>query len=295
MRNNLCKTLLLGLSVLLFISCQQEPVDGYRNTFTLTSAYTTSMDINYIKNDTTYNPVTYKLNVFYPEAVLPSEKVPVVLLLDGFWYREMMENEIARLVKEGKMPKVLLVSIDYETLDGENFRQRDIVYPYPDTTSTYYEKGKQGDLFYLFIKNELLPKLEANYPVDPTRRYLLGHSLGGLFTLYSTFDNATNPLFRGVVGASCSTGMYNNYLFDKEKAVYKSWQDGVAVFPQPIKIYMGVGVLVGNAFATHQAFYDRLASRNYPNVQTKLDLFEATHTTDSYLAFREGLIYLFND
>lgn len=296
MHKTIQRIIFLCAAFLMIAACsQREPVDTYHNTFTIKSAYTTSMDINWIQYDTTYNPVVYKMTVFYPENVLPTEKVPVVLLLDGFWYREMMENEIVRLIKHGQMPKVLLVSLDYETLDGTWFRQRDLVYPYPDPTSTYYEEGKQGDLFYQFIQSELFPYLEANYPVDPAQRYLLGHSLGGLFTLYSTLDNSSNPLFKGVVGASCSTGMYNNYLFDKEKAVYDASQNGTMVFPQPIKIYMGVGVLVGNAFATHQAFYDRLASRNYPNVQTKLDLFEATHTTDSYLAFREGLIYLFND
>lgn len=290
------KILFTCVTALILFSCaQKESLDGYHKTFTLTSAYTTSMDINRVQHDTTYTPVTYKMTVFYPEATLPTEKVPVILLLDGFWYREMMENEIVRLIKNGQMPKVILASLDYETIDGENYRQRDLVYPYPDTTSEYYEEGKQGHLFYQFIKSELFPHLDANYPVDPSQRYLLGHSLGGLFTLYSTLENAASPLFKGVVGASCSTGMYNNYLFDKEKAVYEASKNGATIFPQPIKIYMGVGVLVGNAFATHQAFYDRLSSRNYPNVQTKLDLFEATHTTDSYLAFRDGLIYLFNN
>ena len=290
------KIIFLSVSVLMISACsQQEPIDTYHDTFTIESNYTTSMDINWIHHDTTYNPVKYKMSVFYPEATLPTDKVPMILLLDGFWYREMMENEIVRLIKNGQMPKALLVSLDYETLDGTWFRQRDLVYPYHNITSEYYEEGKQGHLFYQFIKTELFPYLNVNYPVDSSQCYLLGHSLGGLFTLYSTLHNASSPLFKGVVGASCSTGLYNNYLFDKENAVYEASLNGTAVFPQPIKIYMGVGVLVGNAFATHQAFYDRLSSRNYPNVQIKLDLFEATHTTDSYLAFREGLIYLFND
>jgi len=239
--------------------------------------------------------VTYSMMVYYPHSVLPSYAVPVVILLDGWWYGDMMEKEIHRLAADGTIPPCMLVSLNYRDENGDTYRQKDYMYPYPDSSSTYYEGGKQGDKLYRFITTDLFDTLAHRYLVDTNQRYILGHSLGGLFVLYSTLDNAEHPFFAGVVGASASVGQYNNYLFDKEQSIYAAYQRGELTDPLRMKIYLGCGNLVGNAAATHEAFFNNLSSRDYPGLQAHFDIFNATHTTDAYYAFRNGLIYLLND
>jgi enterochelin esterase-like enzyme len=45
-----------------------------------------------------------------------------------------------------------------------------------------------GGVFPQFIKNELIPMIEKEYPVDPSGRTLAGHSAGALFTAFALLD-----------------------------------------------------------------------------------------------------------
>lgn len=57
--------------------------------------------------------------------------------------------------------------------------------------------------FQRFLKEELLPRIEREYRIDPRRRVLFGQSRGGSFVLYSAFTDpdlfwgriASNPTF----------------------------------------------------------------------------------------------------
>ena len=54
-----------------------------------------------------------------------------------------------------------------------------------------------ADSFYQFVTQEVIPLVEADYPIDSANRTLMGHSWGGVFGLYSLFRD---PL------------LYKNYL-----------------------------------------------------------------------------------
>lgn len=53
-----------------------------------------------------------------------------------------------------------------------------------------------------FIEHDVRPSIEARLPIDPLRRALFGHSLGGLFVLQAMFSRATG--FRTFIAASPS-------------------------------------------------------------------------------------------
>jgi hypothetical protein len=69
---------------------------------------------------------TYTMTVFYPDKQFPSTPVPVVYVLDGFWWKDMTGEVISDLSGSGKIPKCLMVSIDYKKGDGAYARGTDL-------------------------------------------------------------------------------------------------------------------------------------------------------------------------
>ena len=135
-----------------------------------------------------------------------------------------------------------MVSLDYKKGDGVYARGTDLNYPGEGVEGT-----PQAPKFFEFLKSELLPKVDAKYACDTSKRILFGHSLAGEFVLYSMLDNATHPLFKKCIAASCSIGLgIDNYVFGLERQVATQVSD------LPVTLYMGVGNYVGRATIMHQ-------------------------------------------
>lgn len=72
-----------------------------------------------------------------------------------------------------------------------------------------------ADAFLDFIEADVLPAIGRDFPLDPVRRTLFGHSFGGLFTLYTLF---TRPgLFRTHVAASPSIWFADRVILAHER------------------------------------------------------------------------------
>ncbi|MBA3665371.1 MAG: alpha/beta hydrolase [Bacteroidetes bacterium] len=95
----------------------------------------------------------------------------------------------------------------------DSLRSRDYTYP---TAIPDYEMSISGqaDKFLSFINNELIPDVDAKYTVDKNNRILMGHSLGGYFTVYALYQNLAtkNNLFSTYIAASPSTHYNHNYI-----------------------------------------------------------------------------------
>ncbi len=228
---------------------------------------------------------TYTMTVFYPDKQFPTTPVPVVYVLDGFWWSDMAAGVINDLSGSGKIPKCLMVSLDYKKGDGVYARSTDLNYPGDGVTGT-----PEAPKFYAFLKSELLPKVQDTYACDTTQRILFGHSLAGEFVLYSMLDNATNPLFKKCIAASCSMGLgVDNYVFGLERQVASQISD------LPVTLFIGSGTYVGNSPAMHQEFYNRIKSRGYPNLKVGFALYPEQHGTDPYPTFKQGIQFMFNN
>jgi predicted alpha/beta superfamily hydrolase len=117
-----------------------------------------------------------------PESFNPDEnqKYPVVFILDGEQFLPTV-NDVQSYYSGGFTPEMVLVGIS-----NNKHRMRDL------TTSKVTEMygmpfdGENGeaDNFSQFIETELIPYIEKNYHVTGFRT-LIGHSYGGLFTLYT--------------------------------------------------------------------------------------------------------------
>jgi len=134
-----------------------------------------------------------------PEAVAEPERTfPVIYTLDGDHTFPLVASVTTQLGWTGSVPPVILVGIGYGTLDLENgnHRSRDLS---PQPFAGRPDSGG-GPAFHSFLIKELFPLLESSYPIDSESRYLFGHSLGGLFALYTYAKSPEH--FKGIVAGS---------------------------------------------------------------------------------------------
>jgi hypothetical protein len=121
----------------------------------------------YVQLPATYDPIK-------------AEKYPVVYILDGEVFLPTV-NDVQNYYSGGFTPEMVLVGIS-----NDQNRMRDLTTS--EVTEMYgmpfeQENGEAVN-FIKFIENELIPFIETKYLVTNFRT-LIGHSYGGLFTLYS--------------------------------------------------------------------------------------------------------------
>jgi hypothetical protein len=105
----------------------------------------------------------------------------------------------------------LFIGISNRGRTKHEFRKRDYIPPVlrnGDTITTV--KGRSNhyghaDLFYSFLTRELIPYIDSTYKTKGSRT-LIGHSLGGLFVMYSLFKE--NRQFDNFI--SLSPGLWVN-------------------------------------------------------------------------------------
>lgn len=119
--------------------------------------------------------------VQYPESYDPnsSNKYPVAFILDGEVLLPTV-NVVQSYYSGGFTPEMILVGIS----NSKN-RTRDLT---TSKISSMYgmpfnEENGEADNFRKFIESELIPFVEKKYPVTDFRT-LIGHSYGGLFSIY---------------------------------------------------------------------------------------------------------------
>ncbi len=148
------------------------------------------------------------LMIYLPSGYEGTKKrYPVLYLLDGnthFLHATAIVNFLS-LCRH--IPQMIVVAIP------NTKRTRDFT-PTKDKERT--DSGGAGK-FIKFLKKELFPFIEKEYRTVPYR-VLFGHSLTGMFTIYTLF---TNPaMFRAYIAVSPALGYDNGYmlsLIEKKK------------------------------------------------------------------------------
>lgn len=124
-----------------------------------------------------------------------SERLPVLYVLDGENHFRSVAAMVERMVSSGTVPPMMVVGIPNTN------RGRDLTPTAVTTGPDGISSSGGGEKFVVFLEQELLPYIGANYPVS-SYKLLMGHSLGGLmvihtlvhhpalFTAYLSFDAA---------------------------------------------------------------------------------------------------------
>jgi predicted alpha/beta superfamily hydrolase len=134
---------------------------------------------------------------------------PVIYLLDANVYFDI----VADAMKENNS-NAILVGIGYKDVFVMNtLRDRDYTFPKALPQDSFLISGGAKH-FLSFIKNELNTYIDKNYRTDTTNRTLMGHSLGGNFTLFVLEQEILNNInyFKNYVAASPYLGYCNDAL-----------------------------------------------------------------------------------
>jgi uncharacterized protein len=166
----------------------------------------------------------YRIMLATPQTPPPAAGYPVIYLLDA----EMCFGTAVEAVRwQTKPPKgydpAVVVGIGYPSrLD--RVRERFLDYTTPADLGNLPVRGNGepwpplggADAFLNFIEQELMPAVEARYPVDRSRQAFIGHSMGGFLVLHALFTRT--PVFRTYVAGSPSIWWNGHALLEEESA-----------------------------------------------------------------------------
>ena len=164
----------------------------------------------------------YRVFVSIPDAPAPEEGFPVVYLLDGnafFSSAAMVSQTLTHERAGGKQPAII-VAVGYP-IDGLYDIERrwyDLTPPTPETPKAplkHMDRFKDiqyggADALQELLIEQIRPWLAQQYAINEQQQILFGHSLGGLFTLYTLH---TRPdAFAAFAAASPSLWWNEGYL-----------------------------------------------------------------------------------
>ncbi|MBO0589344.1 alpha/beta hydrolase-fold protein [Sporosarcina sp. E16_8] len=142
---------------------------------------------------------TYDIRVALPKTPPPEEGYSVVYVLDGNAYFQFA-RDVVRLQSKNA-PKTLVeaaivVGVGHSGEDKDVSKRRFYdftapaeAYHYPERLKRFDVEGKHGGAlkFLEFLESQLKPEIERRYIVNKKKQTLFGHSLSGLFTLFTLF------------------------------------------------------------------------------------------------------------
>ena len=224
-----------------------------------------------------------------PRGMKATDQYPVLYLLDGESFMTMAGGQIQYLSESYKIiPSMIIVGIK------NTDRFRDLT----PTNSLIGGDGKRdsssnsplktsggGDTFLAFLKDELFPYIESNYPTAPYR-ILFGHSLGGLIAIHALVNQP--ELFNAYIAASPSL------QWDKE-VMLKMAAEKLDGKKSLNKILFFSDASEGAAFHQNQlAFYSVLKQKNIPGIKSRYAYYpDETHISEPIKAFYDGIRYIF--
>lgn len=113
----------------------------------------------------------------------------------------------ARLIREGRIPPVIIVGIENSAARGREYLPRRIYDLLPESSRAMLRAGwgaPQSDAYLAFLVRELKPFVDAHYRTRTDRgaTFIMGSSMGGLISLYAQTE------YPEVFGGSASLSMH---------------------------------------------------------------------------------------
>lgn len=156
---------------------------------------------------------SFSIYVYVPKDYhIADTSYPVVYILDANLYFDIFSVIMKKYAEVGLVTPAIVVGVGYKDFSAmDSLRNRDYTYPLAIPEYEMTTSGK-ADKFLSFLTSELIPFIDSSYPVNKNNRILVGHSLGGYFTLYALQQSLlkSSGFFNGYIAASPSAH-YNNY------------------------------------------------------------------------------------
>jgi hypothetical protein len=240
--------------------------------------------------------IGYKLYIGLPKDYKKSLKpYPVVYLLDADYSFAIAKNIADHLAERNNLAELILVGIAY---DGPEEYRLNRTRDYTPTRSMiggygpeYQKYSGGGEKFRAFVRDELVPFIDANYRTT-AERTLVGHSYGGLFGCWVAFT--TPELFSNYILVSPSLWYDNWLMFRLEEKFAVSRSDKEL----PIKLFLSVGSREINSqwnmVEETERFYGRIKAHGYSNLAVQMMVFDdETHNSIFPSALTRGWRFIY--
>lgn len=168
---------------------------------------------------------TYRIFLARPTLPAPPAGYPVLYFLDGnATFQTAAEAMRLQTRPPHGFPPAAVVGIGYDTDQpfATELRYLDLTTPADPADLPKRGDGSsippngEADAFLDFIADELMPEIGRRLPTDPTAAALVGHSLGGYFTLHAFLTRPT--LFRTYVAGSPSVWWNRDEIVTRAEA-----------------------------------------------------------------------------
>jgi len=172
---------------------------------------------------------TFRIYVSRPEGEAPKDGYPVLYVLDGnAMFAGFAEARRIQNVYQNDMSKMIVVGIGHpsgELYDGRRMYDFTAQVKTPALKEAYKDYPSGGrDLFLSFLLHEVRPEIAKRYKTHAERQSLFGHSLGGLFALYTLY---TQPeAFHTIIAASSSIWWDNQAILNEERTFMRKLEKG---------------------------------------------------------------------
>ena len=234
----------------------------------------------------------YRIFVALPAGYAETTRAYPVLFMGDANGEFGMVTEIARgLALSGDMPDLVIVGIGYPTDDNDeilNLRIGDFTPTYINPGAAFpgeftFPQSGRASKFLTFLREELMPRITAEYRVDPGDLAFLGHSAGGLFGLYVMF---THPETFGRYIIASPEMRWDDWVIRKFEQKYADEHTDLAA-----RVFITVGSLDTLVNPNDvQDLWEELGTRDYPSLVLVTHIFEGeTHYSALPATLARGL------
>lgn len=230
-------------------------------------------------------PIVISLPIGYNTS---KANYPVLYVLDGLQNIKHTVGTVELLTESGLIPPIIVVGI--ESLD----RTRDLT-PSNAGQNVYGGAGNSGipqsggaSKFLKFLSDELVPYMDSNYRTHPYR-ILEGHSLGGLFSVYTLMES--KDLFDAFIIEAPALWWNKEEMTEKAKNFFKSEMSLNKT------VYFGIGGGDGWGMRQELKRYVDVVKQNTPKNFQWLheEVGDEGHMASRLLLNYNGLKFLFSD
>lgn len=231
----------------------------------------------------------HELVVILPSSYAEQSKraYPVLYLLDAYWDLPLVKNIYDKLRFDNQIPELILVGLSYSGSSDQYAAKR--MMDFAPVRDDLFQTGGNAKDFLGFLKTQAMPLIEKNYRVDAGDRAIAGASLGGLFTLYSLYNEP--GLFRRYLAATPAASWGDEYLKQADAEFAKSAK------PLDARLY------ILHSSAEYTPYYEALLrfrkqfeKRAYAGLERKIvEIDEVRHAAINVQALLSGLIWLYED
>ncbi len=199
----------------------------------------------------------YTLNIFVPpDSAGPRSSLPVIYLLDGdSWFETMVG------IVQASRRWCIVVGIA-----SMGLRQRDFV----PAINTCTSGGGGHELYWQFLREQLLPYIQTEVGGDPAQQVLFGHSHGGSFVIYTLFAAApAAQYFKACMACDASIGCM--------PAEVTAWEAAYAATHRSLPLRLQLTFASAGNDAANRSFANVLTQRRYDNLVLQVQDYQGSH------------------